>query len=98
LLSYGGHYRAAGISIKEDDIDEFTGLLNEIIHNTVESTEPVFQTFIDSECQLLDINLNLINQMEMLAPFGCKNPEPILCARNINEAYQQRYVLRFHLV
>ena len=83
LLSYGGHYRAAGISIKEDDIDEFAGLLNEIIHNTVESTEPVSQTFIDSECQFSDINLNLINQMEMLAPFGCKNPEPVLCARNI---------------
>lgn len=83
LLSYGGHYRAAGISIKEDDIDEFAGLLNEIIHDNVESTEPVSQTLIDSECQLLDINLNLINQIEMLAPFGCKNPEPILCARNI---------------
>lgn len=83
LLSYGGHYRAAGISIKEDDIDEFAGLLNEIINNTVESTEPVSQTLIDSECQFSDINLNLINQMEMLAPFGCKNPEPILCARNI---------------
>jgi single-stranded-DNA-specific exonuclease len=83
LLSYGGHYRAAGISIKEDDIDEFAGLLNEIIHNTVEYTEPVSQTLIDSECQFSDINLNLINQMEMLAPFGCKNPEPVLCARNI---------------
>src|SRR4030066_355897 len=83
LLSYGGHYRAAGISIKEEDIDEFSGLLNEIIQNTVESTEAVSQTLIDSECQFSDINLNLINQMEMLAPFGCKNPEPVLCARNI---------------
>jgi len=83
LLSYGGHYRAAGISIKEDDIDEFSGLLNEIIENSVESQETVSQTIIDTECQLSDINLNLINEMDMLAPFGCENPEPLLCARNL---------------
>lgn len=83
LLSYGGHYRAAGISIKEDDIDEFSGLLNEIIENSVESQETVSQTIIDTECQLSDININLINEMEMLAPFGCDNPEPLLCTRNL---------------
>lgn len=83
LLSYGGHYRAAGISIKEDNIDEFSDLLNEIIRNSVDSQSIISQTMIDAECQLSDINLKLINEMEMLAPFGCNNPEPILCARNI---------------
>jgi len=83
LLSYGGHYRAAGISIKEDDIDEFACLLDEIICNTVQSPELVSQTIIDSECKLQDINLSLVNQIDMLAPFGSKNPEPVFCARNI---------------
>jgi single-stranded-DNA-specific exonuclease len=83
LLSYGGHYRAAGISIKEDDIDEFACLLDEIIRNTVQTSEKVSHTFIDAECNLQDINLGLIEQMTQLAPFGCENPEPVLCARNI---------------
>lgn len=83
LLSYGGHNYAAGISIKEDDIAAFTNLLNEIIRNTGQFSDPVSQTIIDSECQLQDIDMNFINQMQMLAPFGSKNPEPILCARNI---------------
>ena len=83
LLSYGGHYRAAGISIKEDDIDEFTIMLDEIIRNSVQSSERVSQTFIDGECQLQDINLELIHQMSLLAPFGCENPEPVLCTRNL---------------
>jgi len=83
LLSYGGHYRAAGISIKEDDIDEFAIMLGEIIGNSVQSSDMVSHTFIDAECQLQDINLDLIHQMTLLAPFGCENPEPILCARNI---------------
>lgn len=83
LLSYGGHYRAAGISIKEDDIDEFTCMLDEIIRNSVQSSDMVSHTYIDAECHLQDINLDLINQITRLAPFGCENPEPILCARNI---------------
>jgi single-stranded-DNA-specific exonuclease len=83
LLSYGGHCHAAGISIKEDDIDQFALLLDEIIRESGQNLDLVSQTIIDSECQLEDINLNLINQMQMLAPFGSKNPEPVLCARNI---------------
>ncbi|KAF0156062.1 MAG: single-stranded-DNA-specific exonuclease [Syntrophaceae bacterium] len=83
LLSFGGHYRAAGISIKEDDIDEFAIMLDEIIGNSIESSEIVSRTFIDAECNLQDINLDLIHQMTLLAPFGCENPEPILCTRNI---------------
>jgi len=83
LLSYGGHYRAAGISIKEGDIDEFRGLLNELIQNSMETKEIVSHTVIDTECFLSDVNLNLINEMELLAPFGCENPEPVFCSRNI---------------
>jgi single-stranded-DNA-specific exonuclease len=83
LLSYGGHCHAAGISIKEDDIDEFACLLDEIIRNSSQSADLVSQTIIDSECQLKDIDLKLIQQMQILSPFGSKNPEPVLCVRNI---------------
>jgi len=83
LLSYGGHCHAAGISIKEDDIDEFACLLDEIIIDSGQFSDLVSQTIIDSECRLKDINFSLVNQMQMLAPFGSKNPEPVLCARNI---------------
>ena len=83
LLSYGGHYRAAGISIKEDDIDEFACMLDEIIKESGKSSDLVTQTLIDAECSLQEINIDLIHQMSMLAPFGCENPEPVLCARHI---------------
>jgi single-stranded-DNA-specific exonuclease len=83
LLSFGGHYRAAGISIKEDDIDEFACVLDDIIRNSVSVVEKVSATMIDSECSLEDINFELIEQITQLAPFGCENPEPVLCARGI---------------
>ena len=83
LLSYGGHCYAAGFSIKEENIEKLTSLLEEIISSSLQLPELLSQTTIDAECQLTDININLMNQIEMLAPFGSNNPEPVLCAHNI---------------
>ena len=84
LLSYGGHRYAAGISIKEEDVEEFAALLKSIVHE--ESSETGFSvcTLIDAQCNLTDINHDLLAQFEKLAPFGSKNPEPILCVRNVS--------------
>lgn len=83
LISYGGHCYAAGFSIKEENIEKLTSVLEEIISSGLQLPEILSQTTIDAECQLTDININLMNQIEMLAPFGSNNPEPVLCAHNI---------------
>jgi single-stranded-DNA-specific exonuclease len=84
LLSYGGHRYAAGISIKEKDIQAFRNLFDDVISQDPAVTDFVSQTFIDSHCQLVDINHDFVSQLETLAPFGSKNPEPVFCARNVN--------------
>jgi single-stranded-DNA-specific exonuclease len=83
LLSYGGHYHAAGISIKEENIGEFARLLDEITRDNSEDTELLSQIVIDSPCDLSEINLELIDQLELLSPFGSRNPEPLLYARDV---------------
>jgi single-stranded-DNA-specific exonuclease len=84
LLSYGGHQYAAGISIKEEDIEEFSKLLESIVEENIQLENMVSQTVIDAQCQLSDINHDLLTQIAMLAPFGSRNPEPVLCARNVS--------------
>jgi len=86
LLSYGGHQYAAGISIREERIEDFRRLLEEVIKEDIHPGNMISQTAIDAQCQLRDINHDLINQMAMLAPFGSRNPEPVLCVRNVNVA------------
>lgn len=86
LLSYGGHYHAAGISIKEENIEEFARLLDEITKDNSADSELLSQTIIDSQCEISDINLALMEQFELLAPFGSKNPEPLLFARDVTIA------------
>ena len=84
LLSYGGHQYAAGISIREEDIEEFKRLLEEVIREDIQPVNMISQTTIDAQCQLHDVNHDLLSQIAMLAPFGSRNPEPVLCVRNVN--------------
>lgn len=84
LLSYGGHQYAAGISIREEDIEEFKHLLEGVIREDIQPVNMISQTNIDAQCQLHDVNHDLLAQIAMLAPFGSRNPEPVLCVRNVN--------------
>lgn len=88
LLSYGGHRYAAGISIKEECIKEFSGMFEEVIGKEIEASAFVSQTNIDAVCNLSDITHELVSQIGRLAPFGSGNPEPVLCVRNINVTSQ----------
>ncbi len=84
LLSYGGHQYAAGISIREEDIEEFKHLLEVVISDNILPVNMISQTTIDAQCQLPDVNQDLLTQIGMIAPFGRRNPEPVLCVRNVN--------------
>jgi single-stranded-DNA-specific exonuclease len=86
LLSYGGHRYAAGISIREEDIDRFSALLRDVIQENGQETDFTVCTTIDSQCSLSDINHELLSQFDRLAPFGSRNPEPVLCVRNVSVA------------
>ena len=86
LLSYGGHHYAAGISIREEDIDPFSKLLREIVRENGPEPDFAVCTTIDAQCDLMDITHELLSQIDQLAPFGSRNPEPVLCVRNVSVA------------
>lgn len=86
LLSYGGHHFAAGISIREEDIEKFSILFKEVVHENSPETDFTAFTTIDAQCSLTEINHELLSQFDQLAPFGSRNPEPILCVRNVSVA------------
>ncbi|MEM1225230.1 MAG: single-stranded-DNA-specific exonuclease RecJ [Planctomycetota bacterium] len=83
LVRFGGHRAAAGLTIRESQIEAFRGDFCEAIAKqwTDGDITPVLQ--IDAEAPLGQLNLATMQQLETLAPFGAGNPRPVLLTRGI---------------
>jgi single-stranded-DNA-specific exonuclease len=74
LEGYGGHPMAAGFSLPTEHIPEFRQSISETVSDMLSeiSYEPFLQ--IDAYLPLEDLSLELVMDLERLAPFGLGNP------------------------
>ncbi|MBU3157008.1 single-stranded-DNA-specific exonuclease RecJ [Clostridium estertheticum] len=82
LEKFGGHPMAAGLSIKEENIEKLRLKLNLICTLTDEDIKPKIR--IDQRMPLGEINYEMINELEQLEPFGKGNSSPLLAEKNIS--------------
>ncbi len=82
LQKFGGHPLAAGLSIKEENIDKLRQALNEKCSLTEDDIIPKIR--IDKQLYLSEINFNLIEEIKKLEPFGKGNSLPYFAEKNIN--------------
>lgn len=81
LTRFGGHKLAAGLSLKEKDIDLFRKKLNEQASLTEEDlTEKVS---IDMQMPLGYISEKLVDELELLEPFGKGNTKPVFVEKDL---------------
>lgn len=78
LLEYGGHSMAAGISIETAQIDRFRVLINEYAAGVLDNGKQPDTLELDALISLQEITHELVNEIEMLKPYGHGNPCPIL--------------------
>lgn len=84
LLNFGGHPMAAGLSLQKDNLASFRRGLGRAIEKQLGEIireEPTLQ--IDGWLGLDEINLELANAIEMLAPFGAGNPKLTFASRGV---------------
>ncbi|MBW9154657.1 single-stranded-DNA-specific exonuclease RecJ [Clostridium estertheticum] len=81
LEKFGGHPMAAGLSIKEENIENLRQKLNLICTLTDEDIKPKIR--IDQRMPLGKLNYEMINELEQLEPFGKGNSSPLLAEKNI---------------
>ena len=86
LLSHGGHAQAAGLKIQEPKLTAFRSEFCEHVAGQTSEKDRIPEVRIDAEAPLSQLTLNTVQQIEQLAPFGCGNPRPILCASGVSLA------------
>lgn len=79
LISGGGHAAAAGVKLPSEKLEEFTQRINEYYKSLkLEGQERFLEAKEDIAVESLgELNLDFIEEMRKLEPFGEGNPEPV---------------------
>lgn len=81
FLKYGGHPMAAGLSLAEENVEEFRRRINESCTLTEEDLTEVER--IDMVLPFRWVTERLTEELELLEPFGKGNTRPVFAVRNV---------------
>ena len=96
LMGFGGHKYAAGFTIVEENISRFRERLGSFVLDQMGARGFVRTLSVDGAITLEELTIDLMREIEKLAPFGQGNPEPRLGARCL-EVISGRIVGNNHL-
>lgn len=82
LEKYGGHEMAVGLSLKKESFQKFADKFEEIAKKAhTEEIESVIN--IDEEITLKDVNIETVESLKALEPFGEANKLPVFIYKNL---------------
>jgi single-stranded-DNA-specific exonuclease len=84
LLNFGGHPMAAGLSLQPEKINEFRRALNRTVESGAAGSAEALKLEIDAIVPLGEVTLNLVEELDRLAPFGPGNPALVLGCLDVN--------------
>lgn len=82
FTKYGGHKMAAGLSMPEENMEEFRKSLNR--NCNLSDEDFVEKILIDVPMPLSYIRLDLIKQFKLLEPFGNGNSKPVFAQKDVH--------------
>jgi single-stranded-DNA-specific exonuclease len=77
LLNFGGHDAAAGLTISENLIEEFTKRFIAIANERLQESHIMPKLYIDAEVPFTDLTFDLMESIRLLEPYGHGNPPPL---------------------
>ncbi len=83
LENFGGHTYAVGLSLKEENIPEFTRRFEEYVAANITTAQLTPQLDIDAYLTFADITPEFISLLKRFNPFGPGNNKPVFCSRGV---------------
>ncbi len=83
LIRHGGHAAAAGLTIEESKLECFRAEFCEYAAAAIAEEQRTAELMIDAEAPLSAFTLQVVEQIERLAPFGQSNARPLLCTSGV---------------
>lgn len=83
LENFGGHTYAVGLSLREENIPEFSRRFEDYVAAHIQPNQLSPQLEIDAVIDFADITPELVNYLRKLNPFGPGNQKPVFCTKNV---------------
>ena len=83
LTNFGGHSMAIGLALKTDNYDKFKKDFEKYVSDNLDSKISIPELKIDNEITNKNIDVEEIEQLKLLEPFGEANQEPIVEYKNL---------------
>ena len=85
LENFGGHTYAAGLSLKEENLDAFTQRFLKLAADEIIPEQMTPQIDIDAVLDLQDINAKFMSELKKMNPFGPDNQKPVFCSLGVKD-------------
>ena len=83
LEAFGGHKYAAGLTVKQENLKEFTSQFEQVVEETIQEDHLSPSIEIDVELPINQIQKGLFNLLNQFEPFGVGNEQPIFKCINV---------------
>lgn len=92
LENFGGHMYAAGLTLKEEHLQEFTNRFNSLSFDGIEAGMMLPQITVDAEISLSQITPRFIEGLKLFSPFGPENDNPVFLSRSVLDSGNSKLV------
>lgn len=83
MTRFGGHEQAAGLSMNTSDIAKLREKINEIADYNLTNEDMIENIKVEYELSENQVSLDLVDQLQLLEPFGVSNPTPRFIMRDL---------------
>ena len=92
LENFGGHMYAAGLSMKEENIPEFTERFEKFVSENILEEQTYPQIEIDAVLEFKDITPKFFRVLKQFGPFGPGNMKPVFVSKKVMDYGTSRLV------
>ena len=78
FINYGGHDFAAGLTIKEENIERFKKRFIHAANSSLRENDILSKLYVDAYANFNELTYDLLSSLELFEPYGNENLQPIL--------------------
>lgn len=97
LLNFGGHKYAAGLTMKEENIEVFRNYFEAVVSTNIHEDLLVPEVDISAVLDFKSIKSEFWEVLQEFAPFGPSNRNPVFASKNVKDVGYSRILKNKHL-